>query len=138
MSAANPFDAPDFWRQARQLFHALSTLPVSQHAAHLRDAAPSPEVFAAVQRLLALRNELTGSIGLPEPDDVAKALGDALADGETETAIAEFRLERLIGEGGMGRVYLATRELGDTTQHVALKIVPRAADGRRLVEQLRR
>ncbi|HSX60880.1 MAG TPA: serine/threonine-protein kinase, partial [Tahibacter sp.] len=36
------------------------------------------------------------------------------------------------------RVYLATRELGDTTQHVALKIVPRAADGRRLVEQLRR
>ncbi|HSX60486.1 MAG TPA: hypothetical protein VLF18_09835, partial [Tahibacter sp.] len=138
MHAVTSLDDPGFWRRVRALFHALSTLPAAAQAAYLRDAAPSPEVREAARRLLTLRDELTGSRGLPDAGHAAHAMDDAFVDEDSAPATTGFYLERLIGEGGMGRVYLATRELGDTTQHVALKIVPRAADGRRLVEQLRR
>ncbi len=37
--------------------------------------------------------------------------------------VGAYRLLRLVGEGGMGRVYLAEREGGDFAQRVALKLV---------------
>ena len=37
--------------------------------------------------------------------------------------VGPYRIERVIGEGGMGTVYLAHRDDGEFTQRVALKVV---------------
>ena len=47
------------------------------------------------------------------------------------SASAPYRLLRLLGEGGMGQVFLAEREDGDFAQRVALKLHPRRFRQRR-------
>jgi serine/threonine protein kinase/tetratricopeptide (TPR) repeat protein len=128
------------WRRARALFLEASTLPAHARDAFLQGADADDEVIAAVHRLLAMHDSFTGSIGTVEPQTLTDSLDASLGQGEpaSDTAIAEFRIERLLGEGGMGRVYLAVRDVAGTMQRVALKIAPLASYGRRLVELLRR
>ena len=133
-------DDTAFWRRARELFLAATTLPPEDRDAFLRDADAGTAVRTAVLRLLALHGDVTGSVGTVAPEAPTGAL-DGVPDraGRTsDTAVADFRLERVLGEGGMGRVYLAVRDVGGTTQRVALKIVPSASHGRRFIERLRR
>lgn len=128
-----------FWRRARGLFLAATTLPAAERDAFLHDADADTALRTAVYRLLALHGDVTDEVGAVEPAALTDALADAFDQaGAAETAIAEFRLERLLGEGGMGRVYLAIRDAGGVTQRVALKIVPTASIGRPLIERLRR
>jgi eukaryotic-like serine/threonine-protein kinase len=138
-SEAEAVDAA-LWRRARDLFLELSTLPAAAREALLQKAPDGIDVLAAVRRLLALHDDVTSSAGELAPlaitDALAAAFGLRASDGDT--TIAEFHIERVLGEGGMGRVYLAARDVAGTTQRVALKIVPVASYGRRLVEQLRR
>lgn len=128
------------WRRARELFLAATALPSRERDAFLRDADADAAVRTAVSRLLALHGDVTGAVGAIEPDALADALVDVFdrAGHASDVAIADFRVERLLGEGGMGRVYLAVREVGGTTQRVALKIVPSATYGRRLIERMHR
>jgi len=46
------------------------------------------------------------------------------------TLVGAFRIERLIGRGGMGEVYLARRDAADFAQQVALKLLRPEAAGR--------
>lgn len=127
----------DRWQRMRQLFLEISPLDGSAREARLIDEDET--VAAAVRRLLALHDEMTGS-GDPVQPPIAAALSAAYdhALRRDDVTIAQFRLERLLGEGGMGRVYLAQREIGDNVQRVALKIVPLAIRTPRLIRQLRR
>jgi len=127
------------WQRMRQLFLEISPLGNAAREACLTGEDES--VAAAVRRLLALHDEMTGSgTGDSERPPIAAALSAAYdkALHRDGTTIAQFRLERLLGEGGMGRVYLAQREIGGNVQRVALKIVPLAIRTPRLIGQLRR
>ena len=53
------------------------------------------------------------------PGDVLRRLREEVPDGATD--FAGYRIERELGRGGMGRVYLAVRE--ETGDHVALKVL---------------
>lgn len=58
-----------------------------------------------------------------------------------QPALQQYRFVRELGRGGMGRVWLAERQLGDATQQVALKQIVHAqwdADDRRRFERERR
>jgi serine/threonine protein kinase len=63
------------------------------------------------------------------------------ADGARGRRIGAFALERLLGRGGMGEVWLATRSEGDFQQQVALKLLKRGMDSadllRRFVQERR-
>lgn len=138
-SAASDTDV-DFWRRVRDLFLQLSTLPASARDSRLREVDPTDSLRAAVLRLLALHDDVTRTAAAVAPQTVIDALAAAFhrTANDADSVVADFHIERLLGEGGMGRVYLATREVGGTTQRVALKIVPSLSHGRRTVEQLRR
>lgn len=78
---------------------------------------------------------------------VAATLVERVADARDAVAgvpgqrVGPFQLDRLLGRGGMGEVWLARRHDGDFQQEVALKLLLRGIDGedrvRRFVQERR-
>lgn len=59
---------------------------------------------------------------------------DALVHG---TIVGRYRIEREVGRGGMGAVYLATRSDDEYRKQVAIKIVKRGMDSADIVRRFR-
>ena len=111
------------WQRIKQLFRDAQTVPDGERVTWLLRQEGDAELLDEVRRLLSAQQV---SHGLLE-GDAAAALQRMGSDGATVdlsgTRIGSLRLLRLIGEGGMGSVYLAERDGGDFVQRVALKLV---------------
>ncbi len=61
-----------------------------------------------------------------EPEGELNILGDVIAQltDLSDSQIGDYKIERLLGQGGMGAVYLAHREHDGVRQTVALKVLP--------------
>jgi eukaryotic-like serine/threonine-protein kinase len=114
---------PD-WQRLKSLFSQALEQPAAAREAWLRrECATQPELLARILELLAARdrarilNDDAAALLrqlLPEEDAGAGRAGDRLGP---------YRLVALLGEGGMGRVYLAERADGQFHQRVALKSI---------------
>ena len=106
-------------RRALALFGDAAELPEAARAAFIEQAAGSDaELLALVRDLLERLPQLhTSSL----EGGAATHVG-AVAPGEM---LAGYRVERLLGEGGMGAVYLASRDDGGVKRTVALKTMNR-------------
>ncbi|HEY4529969.1 MAG TPA: tetratricopeptide repeat protein [Luteimonas sp.] len=113
---------PEHWQRLSPLLDALLELepgPRAQSLASLRDDDP------------ALADELEGLLALEEgqEDFLAEPVVSQLPLARPNALIGPYRLERLIGEGGMGQVWLASRADGLYERRVALKLLrPGLAD----------
>jgi tetratricopeptide (TPR) repeat protein len=112
------------WRRVDTVFSACLDLPEAERAQYLsRECATEPEVRTRVEDLLTASNTADGL--LERRDDL---LADLIPGGD-ETVLApgsqlgEYRIERLIGEGGMARVYLAEQRHADWQRKVAIKVL---------------
>ncbi|MGO1070476.1 protein kinase domain-containing protein [Lysobacter sp. CA199] len=133
------------WAQAAELFARAVELPPDRRERFLIEHCaghPDPAALrAAVQRLLDAHQALDSAPDAAQADIWDEAANAALADwiehdGERlspGSRAGAFTIERELGAGGMGRVYLAHREIDEGRQHVALKI----ATLHRLVPQVR-
>ncbi|MBS0378343.1 MAG: tetratricopeptide repeat protein [Proteobacteria bacterium] len=108
------------WDRLQQLFHAALEQPGSERAAYLESAcADDPSLIPEVNRLLGAD---AGDFVLldrgvaPVADALLEPAGSAPAG-----QIGPYRLVRLLGEGGMGVVYLAERP--DLARQVAIKLL---------------
>lgn len=110
----------DRWERVQTLFHATADLSSSDRDAILaNECANDPELEAEVRALIEADSE--GSSLLDRSmADVAHRLLDTTVPLSPD-AFAPYRLGRLIGEGGMGVVYLAERD--DLGAQVAIKIL---------------
>jgi serine/threonine-protein kinase len=133
------------WRRVRALYDAASELPAADRAACVHaSAAEDPTLAAEVLELLAigaddevsptLRGVLASALEVGGADD-ALARRD---DERINARIGPYRLQRLIGRGGMGAVYAAVRDDGEFAQDVAIKLLRAGAESGAALRRFRR
>jgi tetratricopeptide (TPR) repeat protein len=114
------------WNRLESVFADATALPAPQRGAFLaRACAGDPALLAELQSLLAAHEVEAGP--LDSPPGAGSEHPDAeplLAPG---TRLGPWVLGALIGRGGAGEVYLATRADGAFDQQVALKLLRREA-----------
>lgn len=127
------------WDEVSRLFEALIDLPPREQARRLGRANASPAAIGEVRAMLEAAATSDGMLDRPPPllgEPEFDKMWNSLA---AETRVGAFVVERLIGRGGMGEVYLAHRAEGDFEQRVALKVLrAEAADRGALFHRERR
>ena len=109
------------WERIQKLFHEAAILLPAEQRRFLASACPDDETL--IEDVLALLQEDRGSTSLldqPLADVAHRVLmedGDALPFQE----LGAYRIRNVLGEGGMGVVYLAERQ--DLGSLVALKLL---------------
>src|SRR5438094_3058851 len=120
-----------------ELFAAVSELPTQEQAAFLaRECAGQPTLFAEIESLLGshAKVEANGFMHERAIDQQARETASQLSqDQQIGKAFGRYRILSLIGEGGMGEVYLAADP--ELDRQVAVKLIK---SGHKTKELLRR
>ena len=110
------------WQRLSPLLDVLLELGAGARAAQLQILrAQEPELADDLEKLLALEDD--------SGDFMAEPLLDKPGQPQTGTLVGPYRMESVLGEGGMGMVWLASRADGLYERKVALKLLrPGLAD----------
>lgn len=110
--------------QFKEIFEAVVDLPLSERASLLADrCAGDAEMRVGIEKLLAADDAAGGFLESSPFDESIGKFTELRSQKFIGQAIGDYHIEREIGAGGMGTVFLATRTLGDISQKVAIKIV---------------
>jgi len=113
----------DHWSELQDLFNRLEGLAPAEREAALELHAADPQLRSRVRKLLDAAAAMDTATPLPKP---------------SERCIGPYRLVREIGAGGIGTVYLATRQVDDVLLRSALKLLVRHAVDAGFLERFHR
>ena len=113
------------YQEAKAILHKALDLAPGERAAYLNAACGADAALRAEVRSLLDAHEAAGSRFLKGPIARPATATDSVDDDLDLTGqrVGAYRLERLIRRGGMGAVYLAARDDGEFTKHVAIKFI---------------
>ena len=110
---------PERWRRLDDLFTHAAELPAAEQAGFAAEACGGDaELHAELRSLLASAADTADAAG----GAIARTIGGAAA-ALTMARIGPYRVLGLIGEGGMGTVYLAERADAEYRRKVAIKVL---------------
>ena len=132
-----PTSANDRFQRVDAAFDALLDQPTAEQAAFIdRIAAEDPALRGELVQLLQAHRR-SSVLDAAIPPLVTETVRDL--ENSPTTRVGPFRIERAIGEGGMGQVFLGVRDDGHFDQRVAIKLMRHASAGlmRRFFEERR-
>ncbi|MEO8031971.1 MAG: serine/threonine-protein kinase [Gemmatimonadota bacterium] len=120
------------WQRVEPLLDRALDLPAAERAAFLEQACGGDALLRSrLERMIAQGEDPDG----PLEHSLISVAGPLLFSGDFEPpallpgeVIGPWRLERELGRGGMGQVYLAQRADGQFAQTAALKLVRRGSE----------
>src|SRR5882762_2252256 len=120
---------PERWQRINEMFHAALVLDGQERSAFLvAQCAGDDALRVKVAALLASHDQAEGFIQGSVFGDAAQLLVEDEAEAMIGQRIGLYKVNREIGRGGMGSVYLATRDDDQFEQQVAIKVVKRGMD----------
>ena len=116
---------PERWQQINDLFHSAVERAPEDRAAFLEEACHGDESLRReVEAFIALDERAENFIESPAFEVAPELLTNDTAGALVGESIGHYRIESLIGVGGMGEVYLARDDL--LGRKVALKFLPQS------------
>jgi Tol biopolymer transport system component len=114
---------PERWRRIEGVIDAALDRDPAERAAFV--AGECGDDQSLIREVLSIieSGERSDSILERRAVDVAGPMVDETMRPPMADRVGAYRIERMIGEGGMGTVYLAHRDDGEFDQRVALKVV---------------
>ena len=117
---------PERWQRINEMFHAALSLDAGQRGSFLVTQSAGDEALRIkVAALLASHDQAEGFIQGSVFDDAAQLHVEDEGEGMIGQKIGVYESTREIGRGGMGSVYLETRDDHQFQQQVAIKVVRR-------------
>ncbi len=123
MNSATIELSPERWARVETLFHEASALPEQERDAFLStNCADDRPLLDYVRSLLTGSADMDATIERTIADTMLQAFERTPESGIHGEMIGPYRVERLVGSGGMGMVYLAERADRHFEQQVAIKL----------------
>lgn len=120
---------PERWQRINEMFHAALVLDGKERSAFLvAQSAGDDALRGKVAALLASHEQAEGFIQGSVFGDAAQLLVEDEAEAMIGQHVGLYKINREIGRGGMGTVYLATRDDDQYQKQVAIKVVKRGMD----------
>ncbi|WP_395787504.1 protein kinase [Aquimonas sp.] len=113
-----------FGQRLMALFEAVIELDAAAREARIAEVADTEPALADAVRALLARDAETGALRAHLSAEVEPLLREALPSLASDPqTIGPYAVLRRLGEGGMGRVYLARRSDSPVAQNVAIKLI---------------
>jgi Tol biopolymer transport system component/serine/threonine protein kinase/Tfp pilus assembly protein PilF len=133
---------PERWKKVEEIFNAAVEKPAKERTAFLIEACgDDADLHQEVARLLAMDEQAGDFIESPVAVSQMTSLIDFPASEYSITLsgqqIGAYKLEREIGRGGMGAVYLAIRADNEFSKRVAIKLIKRGMDTDFIIRRFR-
>jgi len=116
-------ETPGQWAAVGALFDQLQDLDPDARAQALRQAKVDDTTRRQVQRMFDALDSQPQFLEQPAAVSAEPDIADGYSSLAPGDMVGDFRIEKLVGRGGMGEVYLAHRADADFEQHVALKLI---------------
>ena len=132
------------WQQLEELFHRALEYPENERARRVRDwCGEDSELATELLEMLASNSSIEELLASGSANPNHASLRRDLAESERVDpwlgrVLGAFRLEQMLGRGGMGVVYLGCRISGGFTQNVAIKLIAREMSSGPAVHQFHR
>jgi eukaryotic-like serine/threonine-protein kinase len=118
------FMTPKVWTEIKSTFDEAVILPVEKRLAFVESISDS-EIRLEVEKMLAVDDDESLDVS---PLESLNLIGKS---------IGKYKILREIGRGGMGAVYEASRDDGEFSQKVALKLIKRGMDSDEILRRFR-
>ena len=126
-------DEPQHWARVKEVLNLALDATPAERPQVVREACGGSAVLARdVESLLAYSGQ-TGKLD----DCLHETVSGLMLSAGAPSRIGPYRIERVLGSGGMGTVYLGVRDDDELPARVALKVLP-AGSSESLLERFRR